>query len=138
MVSLASLWLPILLSAVLVFVASFILHMVLRYHVSDFSRVPEEDQVMAALAAAGLTPGDYMVPHGGGPEAMKDPAFIEKMKRGPVAVMTVMPSGPPTMGAELTQWFIYCLVVSVFAAYVAAGAIPRRSARADAADGGRP
>ena len=123
MVPLVSLWLPILLSAVIVFVASFLLHMVLRYHNSDFSAVPAEDQVASALRSAGVAPGDYMIPHGGGPEAMKDPAFVEKMKRGPVAVMTVLPSGPPTMGAELAQWFVYCVVISIFAGYVAGRAL---------------
>lgn len=123
MVSLPSLWLPILLSAVLVFLASFILHMVLRYHHSDFSRIPAEDQVMSALGAAGVTPGEYMVPHGGGPEAMKDPAFIEKMKRGPVALLTVLPSGPPAMGAQLAQWFVYCIAVGIAAGYIAGRAV---------------
>ena len=36
MVSLADLWLPILLSAVLVFVASSLIHMVLGWHRHDF------------------------------------------------------------------------------------------------------
>lgn len=124
MVALTSLWLPTLLSAVFVFFASFVMHMVLRYHRNDFAKVPAEDDVMAAFAKVGVPPGDYMFPHGGGPDAMKDPAFVEKMSRGPVAVLTVIPSGPPAMGAQLAQWFVYCIVVSVFAGYVAARALP--------------
>ena len=49
---------------------------------------------------------------------MKSPAFLEKMKQGPVIVMTVMPNGPPSMGSNLVQWFIYCVVVGIFAAYL--------------------
>lgn len=124
MVSLTSLWLPVLLSAVFVFFASFIMHMLLRYHRTDFSRVPAEEEVMASLAKAGVGPGDYMFPHAEGPEAMRDPAFVAKMERGPVAVMTVIPSGRPDMKVQLGQWFVYCVVVSIFAGYIAARAVP--------------
>jgi len=49
MVPLMSLSIPILLSAVVVFVASSVIHMVLRYHQNDFKRIPAEDDVMLAL-----------------------------------------------------------------------------------------
>src|SRR5687768_2014145 len=117
MVPLMSLWIPILVSAVIVFVVSAILHMVLPYHRTDFVKLPNEEGAMNALRQA--PPGDYMMPHGDGPAAMKDPAFIEKMTRGPIAVVTVLPSGPPSMTKNLVQWFVYSLVVSIFAAYVA-------------------
>jgi hypothetical protein len=119
MVTVLSLWLPILVSAVAVFVVSSIIHMVLTYHRRDYAQVPSEDAVMDALRAANLAPGDYMLPSCSGPKQMKDPAFIEKMSRGPVVLMTVCKSGPPNMGASLVQWFIFCVVVGVFAAYVA-------------------
>ena len=123
MVSLMSLWIPILVSAGLVFVASSIIHMVLPYHRSDFGRLPAEDEVMAALRKFKIPPGDYMMPCAGSPKAMGSPEHIEKMNRGPVAVMTVVPSGRPSMGASLVQWFIYCLVVGLFAAYIAGRAL---------------
>ena len=119
MVPLTSLLLPILLAAVLAFVASSILHMVLPFHRKDWLPLAAEAQVTDALRPLNIPPGDYMFPHGGGPEAMKDPAFIEKMTRGPVAIMTVFPSGPPTMGLQLFCWFLYIVAVIVFAAYVA-------------------
>ena len=127
MVTIASLWMPILVATVLVFLASFVIHMVLPIHRNDLNKLPDEPGIMAALGKYSLPPGDYIMPHGGGREAMKDPAFIEKMKQGPIAFMTVMPSGPPRMGAQLALWFVYCLVIGVFAAYltgrtVAAGA----------------
>src|SRR5712671_2292727 len=90
MVSIPSLWLPILLSAVAVFVASSLIHMVLKYHRSDYGKVPAEDEVMDALRKFNIPPGDYLVPCAGGPEAHKDPAFQEKIKKGPVLMMTVM------------------------------------------------
>ena len=123
MVSLTALWLPIVLSAVVVFFASFVMHMVLTYHQKDYGRLPNEDKVIAALGPLRIPPGDYLMPHGGSPAAMKDPAFIAKMTAGPVALITVRPSGPPAMGAALGQWFIFTLVVSAVAAYVASRAV---------------
>ena len=123
MVSIMSLWLPILLSAVLVFAVSSLIHMLLKYHNTDFGKVPNEDQVMDALRSAGIAPGDYVIPHAGSMDAMKTPEFIAKMTKGPVAFMTVVENGPPAMGKSLVQWFVYSLVVGVFAAYVAGRAL---------------
>jgi hypothetical protein len=112
MVPIMSLWMPIVLAAVLVFIASSIIHMVLGYHQSDFGKVAKEDDVMDAMRAAGMKPGDYLIPCGEGTQSMKDPVFLEKWAKGPSAFVTVMPSGPPTMGMQLVQWFVYCLLVS--------------------------
>lgn len=124
MVSVLSLWLPILVSGVVVFLVSFVLHMVLTYHHSNHRKLPEEDAVMEALRKFDISPGDYMMPCGGGPKAMKDPAFIEKMSKGPVIVFTVLRKGSFNMGPSLAQWFVYSLVVGAFAAYVAGRAVP--------------
>lgn len=123
MVPITSLLVPILVAAVLVFVASFVVHMLLPYHHTDFAPIPSEDEVMSALRPLALPPGEYMFPHGGGPAAMKDPVFIEKMKQGPKAFFTVMPPGPPTMGKQLALWFVYCVVVGVFSAYITGRAL---------------
>src|SRR6185369_6058992 len=89
MVSIPSLWLPILLSAVFVFFASFLVHMLLGYHARDLRKVPQEDAVMAALRPFDLAPGDYMMPCAQGMQAMRSPEFRDKRAKGPVAVMTV-------------------------------------------------
>jgi hypothetical protein len=97
--------------------------MLLPIHKSDFRKLPDEDGVMDALRKAGVGPGDYMFPHAGSMADLKSPAFTEKRTRGPVASMTVMESGPVSMGPSLAQWFLYCVVVGVFAAYVAGRAL---------------
>lgn len=122
MTSLASLWLPILLSAVAVFIVSSIVHMVLPHHRNDFARLPAEDDVMRALALGQTTPGTYMFPFAGSMAAMKDPAWVEKRARGPAGIVTIMPSGMPAMSKNLVQWFVYSIVVSLFAAYIASRA----------------
>lgn len=115
MVSLIALWLPILLSAVIVFIASSIIHMLLPYHRSDYRQLPDEDKLLPVLRAAGLQPGLYHFPfctH----KDMKSPATLEKFKQGPVGFLTMYPSGPPAMPKFLGLWFVYCLIISVFAA----------------------
>ena len=127
MVTVMSLFVPILVSAVVVFVASAIIHMVLKYHNNDFKKIPNEDAVMEALRKVGVPPGEFMVPRCDNRQQMKDPAFIEKLNKGPVLLMTVMPNGQFNMGKSLGLWFVYCIVVSVFAGYVAASAVPAGS-----------
>lgn len=123
MVPVTSLWLPILVSAVIVFVASSIVHMALPFHRNDLKKLPREDDVMAALRAFNIPPGDYGVPK---PDSMKDmrsPAFVEKQAKGPSLFMTVLPAGPMSMGPSLIQWFLFSLVVNLFAAYIASRAL---------------
>ena len=126
MVSLASLWLPILLSAVIVFFASFVMHMLLPYHRGDYRQLPEEDKLLTAMRSAGLARGLYRFPFGTFKE-MKSPAMLEKFKQGPVGTLTTFSSGPPNMPKLLGMWFAYSLIVGFFVAYlvghtVAAGA----------------
>jgi len=124
MTGLTLLWLPILASAVIVFVVSSIVHTVLPWHKSDYPKMPNEDKVMDALRPLAIPAGDYMVPRPSTRADMRSPEFIDKMKKGPVMVVTVMPGGPISMGKNLVQWFVYCAVVGVFAAYVAGRALP--------------
>ena len=124
MVHIMSLWLPILLSAVLVFVASSIIHMMLGYHRADYKKLPSEDAVLEALRKFNIPPGDYLSPCAGSAKEMREPAFQEKWAKGPVVMMTVMPTGKPSMGGQLFLWFLYCLVVGTFSAYMAGRALP--------------
>ncbi|MCR4339363.1 MAG: hypothetical protein NUW01_05690 [Gemmatimonadaceae bacterium] len=119
MVSLTSLLIPILVSAVVVFLVSFILHMVIPFHRSDIKKIPGEDEFLAAIRGYNLPAGDYAAPHADSPAAMKDPAFVEKRNKGPIVIMTTTPGGAPPMSVTLTKWFIYCVVVSLFSAYIA-------------------
>ena len=124
MVPILSLWLPILLSAVAVFIISSVIHMALGYHANDFKGLESEKQIMDDLRKYNLPPGDYHFPRANSMKEMGSPEFIEKMKLGPVGMMTVTHSGPVSMGKELTLWFIYSIIVGIFAAYVAGRALP--------------
>lgn len=115
---LSALWLPILLSAVFVFIASSVLHMVFKYHQNGCNELPSEDGVRAAMQASKAEPGFYPLPYC----EMKDMASPEmqaKYKEGPVAYVTVLPNGMPSMGKALGQWFVLTLGISVFVGYLA-------------------
>jgi hypothetical protein len=127
MVPITALWLPILVSAVFVFLASSVIHMVLGYHKNDMRKLANEDDVQKALRALNIAPGDYAVPCAASMKDMKNPAFLEKMNKGPLVFMTVSPGGPPSMGLALSLWFLYSILVSVFAAYIAGRALTAES-----------
>ena len=124
MTGLSALWLPILLAAIAVFVASTVIHMVLTWHKNDFSGVPDEEKFRGAVGPLALPPGDYCVPYAGSMDAMKSPEFKAKHVQGPVMIFTVLPSGPITMARSLVQWFLYSVVIGIFAAYVTSRALP--------------
>jgi hypothetical protein len=125
MVPLSSLLVPIVVSAVVVFFASFIIHMVLGYHKNDLRKLPDqqEDDILATIRRLNLQTADYGVPHPGSPERMKDPAFVAKMTKGPLVFMNVSPGAPPTMAPNLAQWFVFVLVVTFFSAYITSRAV---------------
>jgi len=122
MTPLSALWLPILLSAVIIFFASSIMHMLLPYHKGDYKQLPDEDKSLAALRSAGLKRGLYVFPYCTHKE-MKSPAVVEKYNQGPVGMLIAFPNGTPVMGKFLGLWFGYCLVIAFFVAYVAAHTI---------------
>ncbi len=114
---LTELWMPILLSAVLVFVASSIIWMATPLHKHDYKDPGSaEDGLLAALRSASLAPGIYYVPWCQGKE--KDPTAMERVKSGPWAMITVM-GGMPNMGKMLTLWFLHLVIVGLFVAYIA-------------------
>lgn len=115
----ADLWLPIILSAVAVFIVSSILHMVIPIHKNDVKKLDNEDAVLDAMRSAGVKPGAYMFPGCHDMKEMGTEEFKAKLEKGPVGWLTVMPAGGFNMGKSLTQWFIFLLIVSFFTAYVA-------------------
>ena len=122
MMTVLSLWLPILVAAVAVFLASSLIHMVLGFHKNDMGAIPDERKVADALRPFAIPPGDYAMPHGHAKD-MATPEFLQKTKEGPVAIMTILPNEPTNMGRNLGLWFVYSLVVGGFAAYVAGSAV---------------
>lgn len=123
MTDLATLWLPIAVSSVIVFIASSVIHMATPWHKGDNGKLPDEEKILDALRPFAIPQGDYVAPCPSSMKEMSDPAFVEKTKRGPVLVLTVLPNGGTNMGKSLALWFLYSVVIGIFAAYVAGRAL---------------
>lgn len=124
MTPLASLWLPILVAAVIVFLASSVIHMVLPWHKGDYPQMPREQEFRDAVRPLAIPPGDYMVPRAQSMDEVKTDAFRGKQREGPNVIMTVLPNGELGMGGSLAGWFVYLLVIALFGAYIAGRALP--------------
>mgnify|MGYP003663540415 FL=1 len=118
MTSLALLWLPILLSAVFVFIVSSVIHMALPVHKNDYRGTPNEDGLRAALRDAKIPPGQYMFPHANSFKEAMSPEMTAKFEEGPVGILIMRPNGMMKMGGALTMWFFYCILIGVFVAYL--------------------
>lgn len=124
MVHVYELWLPILISAALVFVMSSIIWMVFPWHRKDVSGGPDEASLLDALRRNKLAPGQYLVPHASDPLVRKSEEFQKKMAEGPVALITIYRPGRMEMGPLLTKWFIFLLVINASIAYLAGITMP--------------
>jgi hypothetical protein len=124
MVGIFALWLPILLSAVVVFFISSLIHTVSPWHKNDYPKMENEDKVMDALRPLNIPPGDFMVPRPASMKEMRSPTFINKLNKGPKVIFTVLPGGPPRMTMNFIGWFLYSVVVGIFAGYVTGHALP--------------
>jgi hypothetical protein len=124
MISLGQLWIPIVASAVGVFVMSSLIHMVFKWHNAEYRKISNEDDVRTVLRAGSLAPGQYIIPHCADMKDLQQPEMQQKFKDGPIAFMTVRPSGPPTMGPQLGQWFALNVAVALLAGYLASKSLP--------------
>jgi hypothetical protein len=113
------LWMPILATAVLIFIASSLIHMVFKWHNSDYRQLGNEDAVRAALGANQPGPGQYIVPYCADMKEMQGEAMMKKYIDGPVAWITVLKNGAPNMGKSLALWFVYTLLIAAFAGWLA-------------------
>ena len=111
-----SLWLPILVSTVVTFIAGAVIWMAMPWHKKDFGKTADEEAVRAALK--GGEPGHYMVPYCPDPALLKDPEMQKKYVDGPQAFITIVPSGMPAMGGKLAINAIYNLAVAIVCAYM--------------------
>lgn len=119
MVPWSALMVPALLSAVLVFVASSLIPMVIRWHRSEYKTLPNEDEVRLALGRSSPTPGKYVMPFCEDSKEMASPEMQKKYADGPNVVMFVRENGPVKLGPFLGMWFGYTVVVSLVVGYLA-------------------
>lgn len=118
-----SLWIPVVVSSVVVFVISSILHMALKYHRADYKQLPNEEAVRGALGKGSLAPGLYQLPYCTDMKQMQEPAKKALYEQGPIGVVTIIPNGMPALGKNLAQWYVFCFVASFINGYVARHAL---------------
>jgi hypothetical protein len=121
-VTLPSLWLPIVLSAVIVFIASSIVWMALKYENAEWKPIPGEDQLREVLRKLNLAaPAQYTFPHMAGEGGVA--GAMKRMEEGPNGILLLRPAQKFSMTPQLVQAFVFYLVVSFFAGYVASHAL---------------
>jgi hypothetical protein len=125
--------LPILLSAVVVFVISSLVHMVFKWHAPDYRGFSNEDAVREAIRAGSPSTGLHVVPYCSDMKDMGSEAMLKKYREGPIAYITLAPSGAPGMGKSLGLWFLLTLVVAIVAAFLATQVFGLDPTRAKAA-----
>ena len=118
------LWLPIVLSAAGVWIASFLTWTVLPTHKGDFIGLPDETKFIDTVRGMGVNPGNYGFPHFACHKDANTPEAKAMWKDGPVGFITVM-SNPTSMGPRMLASFMLNLIVAFLIAYVAAESLPK-------------
>ncbi|HMB58174.1 MAG TPA: hypothetical protein VKM35_13325 [Arenimonas sp.] len=113
------LWLPILVTAGFIFIASSLIHMVFQWHKSEYQALSNEDAVIAAIRAGTAKPGQYVFPHCPDMKAMQGEEIQKKFREGPIGFLTLRQPGPPTIGGALIKWFLYTVLIAAIGGAVA-------------------
>jgi len=113
---LLNLWLPVLLSGVAIFFASFLSWMVLQLHRKDWLKLEKEDEFLKAATELNISSGSYMFPGCNSPAEMKTDEYKKKWEAGPCGIITVF--SKVNMGRNLALTFLYFLVVNFCLAYL--------------------
>jgi hypothetical protein len=124
MVAWSQLIVPVLLSAVFVFIASTLIHVVFKWHNPDYKKLPNEDEVSAAIRKGNPAPAQYIFPHCLEGKDKNSPEMKQKFIQGPIGVMYIRASGEMKIGPFLGSWFAYTIIISILAGYMAQFILP--------------
>jgi hypothetical protein len=113
---LISLWIPILLAAVAVFVVSFVCWMVLPLHKHDFTPMADDGPLRSAVRGVGLKPGRYMFPFARDAASRKSKEFMAKYEEGPTGIITIF--RPMNMGVNMLLTFAVFLAATFLIGYL--------------------
>ena len=116
--SLLSLWLPIILSGVALFFASWAAWMLLPHHKGEWKGLPNEEGIMAALRQFNIPPGQYNFPHSASHEEMNTDEFKRRKEAGPSGFLTVWQTWP-NMGMNMLCTLLFFTVANGVIGYLA-------------------
>ncbi|MGH7461215.1 MAG: hypothetical protein ACREMA_09335 [Longimicrobiales bacterium] len=120
MVTLAELWLPILLSAILVFLAAGLMWMAMPHHKTDWPSAPNGERVQEIMR--GVTPGQYVYPRMMSAEERKDAEAQKRYSESSGFIIVREPG--MSMGKPMALSVLSYLFVSLMVAYIASHALP--------------
>src|SRR6266498_3921515 len=117
MIPLTTLWLPILLSTVIVFIASNILWMALPFwHRRDYGRLADERPILDALS--GVASGQYIAPYVNWSKLPREER--DAMMKRPMALLLVRNPAKFSFPTALISYFVYTLAITILIAYIPA------------------
>lgn len=114
--SLANLWLPILVATVLCFIASALIWMIAPHHKKEWPPVPGQDDLIATLRKHNVGQGNYMFPHADRSDKTAFEAASKQWAEGPAGVLYIFPKGKLNMGKMMALQFVYFLLVNTLVA----------------------
>ena len=117
--SISQLWMPVLATAVFIFIASSLIHMVFKWHNADYKKLANEDDVRAAIRVGSPAPGQYILPYCADMKDMQAEAMQKKYVEGPIGIITLRKACPPSMAMPLSLWFLYTIAIAAFAGCLA-------------------
>ena len=113
--TITALWQPIIVTAVVIFIAGWVIWSLMPWHKKEWAKTADEEAVREALRST--EPGMYTLPNAADMNEFNDPAFQKKYLEGPQAFITVVPTGPHMLGGKLLLMFVYNLLVALLCAY---------------------
>jgi len=136
---LTHLWLPILVSGVGVWIASFIAWMAVGHHKKDRDAIPggREQEFMDIITRMNIPPGNYGFPdfcqHDKLPRKERMEALKTLYDKRPMGMLRVW--GEMNMGVNMALSFLFYLVTSAVIGYLGWAALPHGAASVASAEG---
>jgi len=121
--NISELWLAILLSGLFCWIASALIHMLIKYHNADYKQLKNQDEVSATLKSSSPAPALYSLPYCSDMKQMADESMQKKFNDGPVAMIFVLPNGMPAMGKLLALQILFFIVGAALIAYLSSMSI---------------
>jgi hypothetical protein len=118
------LWLPILVSGVVLFFLSAAAWMLLPHHKPEWKGLPNEDALTKTLRETDIPAGQYMFPYCERHADSKSEEMKRRMQTGPHGTLYVWP-GAPNMGINMACTVAFFIIANFVIAYLATMALDR-------------
>lgn len=114
---LVGLWLPIVISTIVLFFASFIARTILPHHRAGWHKLDHEPAFMNQLQEMNIPPGSYVFPYAETRQQSSQETFLKTYAKGPRGTINIHTI--PNLGLNLFCTFIFFLITVTLIAYIA-------------------